>query len=271
MEGSSKRGRFSLAEGRVLPFFQIGTRHTAALAMAFEGRRLVTARSIYMAAVELSTGPAGAGSATRGELGTAAGVGSSVVSEYLPLLEQAGLLRLAEEGVGWILTDPPEGGPAPIPEADPDAQLAETLRQHDVPDEVATDAAALLAQKQRVDGKLVKPDEMVKAAVALAEFNRQNESAQGLGTNLVPIVGRIRERPALDAGAHRRLVQVAFEVRWWEKHGRDRGGRLGPNVIYGNPRCFENCVQDAVERLKEGKPAEEVRRGRFERTRSVEG
>lgn len=139
----------------------------------------------------------------------------------------------------------------------------------DIPDDMFQDAVAFLKAKRKVGGKIITPEEMLIAAAAMAEFNRQAETHQGLASSLTPIIGRIRDRPSWDAEKHVRLVQSAFRIRWWERNGR-RGGRLTPAVIYGNERCFENVAMDAADE-KAGKPKEiEKRRGRFRRTRSVE-
>lgn len=141
------------------------------------------------------------------------------------------------------------------------------------PPEMAADANSLLVGKARVDGRVVTAREIAVAAAALAEFNRQAGSDYGLGAHLTPLVMRSRERPSWDAATFVRLVQSAFRIRWWERRRRgDAGGprRVTPQVVFGNPRCFENVVQDAVDE-KAGRGAEvELRRGRFVRSRSVE-
>lgn len=86
------------------------------------------------------------------------------------------------------------------------------------------------------------------AAASLAEFNRQAGTDFGLGANHGSIVMRIRERPSWDAPRHIRLVQSAFRFRWWERQGSSR--RPTPAVIWGNERCFEQVVQDAVEEAR---------------------
>lgn len=139
----------------------------------------------------------------------------------------------------------------------------------EIPDEIQKDAEQFLWAKRKVGGKVITPEEMLVAAAALAEFNRQAETHQGLASVLTSIIGRVRDRPSWDAEKHVRLVQSAFRIRWWERNGR-RGGRLTPAVIYGNERCFENVALDAVdEAAGKGKKIEQ-RRGRFQRTRSVE-
>jgi len=134
-----------------------------------------------------------------------------------------------------------------------------------------TDAVELLKRKVRVDGHLASPVEVARAAAALAEFNRQSGSDFGLGAHLKSIVMRIRERPSYTAAAHVRLVQSAWRIKWWEKQAKKRRGRTTPAVVYGNERCFENVVQDAVDE-KAGREPETCRPGgarRFERSTPI--
>lgn len=112
-------------------------------------------------------------------------------------------------------------------------------------DELAADAQALLRAKRKVDGAVVTEAEMAVATAALTEFNAQAGSDFGLGANLTCIVMRARERPSWDPAKHRRLVQSAFRLRWWERSRR--GGRPTPQVIYGNAKVFEQVVQDAAD------------------------
>lgn len=125
-----------------------------------------------------------------------------------------------------------------------EAQLAEELRDAEVPDEMVADARSLLKNGRKVDRHLVTPAEMATAAAAVAEFNRQSGYDYGLGAHLTTIVMRIRERPSWDAAKHVRLIQSAFRFRWWETKGS--GNRPTPAVVYG-ARCFEQVVQDATD------------------------
>lgn len=128
-----------------------------------------------------------------------------------------------------------------------------------VPPDLLRDVNDLLRQKRKVGSKQVSEQEMMIAARAVAEFNRQLGSDYGLGAHLTAIVGRIRDRPSWDAAKHERLVQSAFRVRWWEKSGSGR--RPTPNVIYSE-RSFESVVQDAADEAA-GRTAEiRKRRGR---------
>lgn len=159
--------------------------------------------------------------------------------------------------------------PEPSKEPSLRSSLTDRAPELAIPDEMRRDGAELIARKTKVDGKIVNVDEMVIAAAALAEFNRQSGSDYGLGAHLKPIVMRIRERPSYSADAHVRLVQSAFRIRWWdrdrERAGQRPGGRVKPNVIYGNARCFENVVQDAIdEKNNGGTGAKRYGRGRQE-------
>lgn len=125
----------------------------------------------------------------------------------------------------------------------------------ELPAEMRGDVLDLLSQRRSVARQRVTEAEMLIAAAALAEFNRQAETDYGLGANLTGIVMRIRERPSWDAAKHVRLVQSAWRIRWWERTGKDR--RPTPQVIYGE-RAFENVVQDAAAEAA-GKPVQAPR------------
>lgn len=134
------------------------------------------------------------------------------------------------------------------------------------------DAQEFLAQKRKVGGKVVTPEEMLRAAAAMAEFNRQAGTDQGLASSLEQIVGRLRDRPSWDAEKVVRLVQSAFVVRWWERPGDPRRPpprRLTPAPIFGNARCFEMVVQDAADLAAGKTEVVEERRGRFDRAGAV--
>lgn len=132
--------------------------------------------------------------------------------------------------------------------------------------EMVVDGLELLRQGRKVDGKVVTAHEMALAAVALATFNRcfewqgKSGSSFGLGSALIEIVMRIRDRPSWDAAAHVRLVESAWRVRWWEK--KAGGRRPSPPVIW-SPKSFDQVVQDAADEKKardEGKPQAAGRR-----------
>lgn len=135
----------------------------------------------------------------------------------------------------------------------------------EIPDEMAHDAQVFLDQRRKVDGKLVTPEEMLKAAAAMAEFNRRAEADQGLASALTMIVGRLRDRPSWDAETVVRLVQSAFIVRWWERDRSRASRRLTPAPIFGHARCFEMVIQDAQD-LANGRGEQvEERRGKYDR------
>lgn len=264
----------------------------AQLADCFAGRRLPQARSIYLALIELAVGHEV--DATRGTVAEYAGVTKKTLDEYAAGLEKAGLMareRRADGNGGnlpnvWALLDVGGVGtrstlgsadhPVLLSSTTPDEKVKKTeggtrstlgsfvVAEGDVPEEMVADARGLLAQRRRVDGRVVTDDEMTRAVVALAEFNRQAAADFGIGSALVPLVMRIRERPSYDAAAHVRLVQSAWRLKWWKRNGRGR--RPTPHVIYGNANVFEAVVQDAADE-KKGNPIEDTpeRRGRFTR------
>lgn len=130
----------------------------------------------------------------------------------------------------------------------------DTIPPEDPRREVAADAMNLLAEKRKVDSRLVTPRELALAAVCLITFNRDfewkdpatgklhKEADYGLGANLTEVVMRVRDRPSWDAGVWVRLVESAWRIRWWEK--KAGGRRPTPSVIW-SPKSFEQVVQDA--------------------------
>lgn len=265
----------------------------------FDGRPLSTAIALYVGLTRLAN-DLGEGTprfkAEQSEVARRSGLSVRTVRDYVPKLEAAGVLtveRVDGEAHGWELVEPRQqlpGGSAAVAgvprqespgsskgrrsttsssssSATPQ-QLAEELHRRVDDPEMIRDAEELLLAKTKVGTRIVTGAEMVIAAAAVTEFNRQQDARHGLAAYLTPIVGRIRERPTWGVDAHVRLVQSAWRIRWWERNGRGR--RATPKVIYGNTACFENVVQDAADE-KVGKMNEvEKRRGRFERTRSVE-
>jgi hypothetical protein len=178
--------------------------------------------------------------------------------EEIVALARVGHLESGERGLGELEGRGQvnvRGGPEPLvepsdnqpPSSDQSASEAIYL---DVPDEMRSDAEALLRGKRKVNGRLVTPREMGIAASALAEHNRQAKADYGIGPWLTPIVMHIRERPSADAGVHVRLVQSAWRMKWWERNGSRR--RPQPTVIYGD-RSFERTWQDARDEA-EGRP-----------------
>lgn len=290
-----RRERGAGREGRSLGVTLVSDDDLDALAQLFSGRRLAVARTIYMAFARLL--PQGR-EFTRGELADEAGVTTRTFDEYVPYFEEHGYITVERRpdpsGVGnlpnlWTLASPLHlrGEAASPGEADRHTEQPagatrtkttaggsgeggiELAPELDVPAEMASDAAALLKRKVKVDGQQVKPAEMVIAAAALAQFNRELGSDYGLGANLRPLIMRIRERPSWDAAKHQRLVASAFRIRWWEKTGGRR--RASPAVVYGNERVFEQVAQDAAAEARGEAPAsDQAIKRRFERTAEPE-
>jgi hypothetical protein len=108
----------SLHDERRLPFFMVTKPATATLAQSFTGRRLPVARSIYFAIVELANDARSESFAKpRKAIAERAGVNVRVLDEYVPEIENCGLLRVDRvhvEGVNlpnrWTLLDPPCAG-----------------------------------------------------------------------------------------------------------------------------------------------------------------
>lgn len=265
---------------RSMPVSVVRHEDVERIAEMFDGRRLPVARSVYFAIVQLVAEAGDVhGEATRKDLAALAGVSVRTLDENVAALEEAGLLhriKRREDGLNlpnrWGLGPSPGGSAADgttaasctsaadapqHPSADP-SKVKSGVKDVgrgpaalpvpddiDIPEDLLADAAELARRKTKVDGKIVQPAEMVIAAAAVAEVNRQAGSDFGLGAHLRAIVMRARERPSYDAAAHVRLVQSAWRVKWWEKRGK--GGRPTPAVVYGHAGVFEQVVQDAVD------------------------
>lgn len=281
-------------DGRSLPFIPVTEAALKAIHSGVPAKRLVYARSLYVAVLELvNEDRASRASLSRKQLGARAGVSADLVSDLAPLLEEAGVLQVNERWVGdqrveneWVVIEPgqqrctpevptpvarsqdPRGPEPQLPQeseargggreraradAGRMAQITQGLTE-ELPTEVAGDAVMLLAQKRKVNGHLVTPEEMQIAAVCVAEFNALSGYSYGLGANITGVVMRIREYPSWPVEKHRRLVRSAFRFKWWERSGNTR--RPTPNVIWGNERCFQNVVQDAVEEARGDKTDE---------------
>jgi hypothetical protein len=90
--------------------------------------------------------------------------------------------------------------------------------------------------RPRVNRKAVTDDEYDLATEIVAAFNAAAGSGVTVDANLVPIVGRIREKSDLTAEDHRGIIAAVFAVPWWS-------GAAGPQVIYGNAAQFERSIE----------------------------
>lgn len=296
MNDRPSRGRdvkVLVQDAQSLPVAVVIRANLTRLHEVFDGRRVAVARSIYLALHERAADADH--EFTRGELANDAGVSKKTLDEYVPVFEEAGLLRVERRRVDgsnlpnvWILLGAGAGGwTRSVPShADHPVHPSSDEARTDVVvedgtgasaclpglgDEVGVttplvlDAGELMRRKTKVDGRLVTPDEMAIVVAVISEFNEQSGSDFGIGAHVRPIVGRIRERPSYDAGMHVRLVQSAWRIKWWERSGRGR--RPTPAVIYGNAGVFEQVVQDAVDEKKgiERKDDEEPPQSRFTR------
>lgn len=180
-----------------------------------------------------------------------------------PVEEPADLAASGEDGRAPLpstTTKDGEGGGSARPDS-PGAALAAVAEF--VPVTMLDDAAELLRQKRKVDGRLVTPEEMARAAAAVAAVNRVSGSEFALGGHFRAIVMRVRDHPSWDAAKHVRLVESAWRLKWWERNGRGR--RPTPAVVYGNERVFEQVVQDAVQEKRGETPDGPKPRKRFTR------
>jgi len=221
--------------------------------------------------------------ANRREIAELSGTSTQTVDRVVAELEGLGLLHVDHRGEGgeeslWTLISPgaPKSAPPELPEPEPPApktkparekqyhEYADPFLKKDHPEELE-DGLELLRQGRKVDGALVTPIEMAKAAICIAAFNRcyefkgATEAGYGLGPNLSAIVMRVRDRPSWDAAKHVRLVESAWRIRWWER--RDSKRRPSPNVIW-SPKSFEQVAQDAKDEAAGEKP-EQIGKRRY--------
>ncbi|MCA1571240.1 MAG: helix-turn-helix domain-containing protein [Chloroflexi bacterium] len=267
-----------------------------ALSWAWEQDLPASEKLVLLALAEcaLPSGLIRSGPAAQGELAALTGAKPRTVRGNLPKLEERKLLRrfayyehgnrcpdvmmLAVNGTLDLPADIASGRSGRVVQSstapigvetnageESRARTESLFDDGDLPPEMVRDAQELLRQKKKVDRRIVTENEMMVAAHALAEFNRQLDSDYGLGSQVTTIVMRIRDRPSWGAAKHVRLVQSAFRLKWWEQRGSRR--RPTPAVIYGE-RAFDQVVQDATEEARGKKPAE--RSGRFTRRKALE-
>lgn len=98
--------------------------------------------------------------------------------------------------------------------------------------------------KKKVGQKVVTDDEFTLAAAVVSQFNSSAGTELTTEAHLTPIVGRIRERPALTAEQHGKIIEAVFAGdHWWT-------GPPTPKIIYGNPAIFEQSIELARDRQK---------------------
>lgn len=103
------------------------------------------------------------------------------------------------------------------------------------------------AKKRTVNRKAVTDGELALAAAVVELFNSSAGTALSVDAHLTPIVGRIREKPEYEERQHRAIIEAVFAgEHWWT-------GPPTPRVIYGNPAIFEQSIELARARAKEGK------------------
>lgn len=268
--GATRAGDLiQIVDERTLPVVVLRRCDLDALRSIFHGRRLQVARAIYTAIVETVTERGSA--VTRREIADCAGVTKKALDDYVPELEESGLVHVERrrDGQGsnlpslWTLggaprvpshpDDPVQTPPTPLPIEDDERPQEEegSGEEKDWPDapspDMVADAESLLRAKTRVGGRIVTREEMMLAVLALGTFNDRSGREVGVSAHLTAVVGRIRERPSWDGATHVRLIDSAFRLKWWEQAGRKRRGRVTPAVIYGNEKVFEAVIQDAAD------------------------
>lgn len=104
--------------------------------------------------------------------------------------------------------------------------------------------------KKTVGRKIVTDDELTLAAAVVLQFNSSAGTALSVDAHLTPIVGRIRERPDYTEAHHRKIIEAVFAGdHWWT-------GPPTPKIIYGNAGIFEQSIELAKARAKQGQREE---------------
>jgi len=91
---------------------------------------------------------------------------------------------------------------------------------------------------KKVGRHAVTDAEYELAGAVVATFNEIFDTAVSTDAHLVPVVGRIRERPELNATQHRKVMEaVAAGRQWWDTPA--------PRIVYGNAARFEESIEAA--------------------------
>lgn len=272
-------------DAQSLPVAVVIRANLARLHEVFDGRRVAVARSIYLALHERAADADH--EFTRGELANDAGVSKKTLDEYVPVFEEAGLLRVERRRVDgsnlpnvWILLGAGAGGwTRSVPShADHPVHPSSDEARTDVVVEDGTGASACLpglttgsdverwlasATGEGVAGDLVKDGyELLRRktkvdgrlvtreemAIVIDVIAEFNaQSGSGFGVGA-------HVKPIVGRIRERASMPADQHVRLVQSAWRikwwersGRGRRPTPAVIYGNAGVFEQVVQDAVD------------------------
>jgi hypothetical protein len=104
--------------------------------------------------------------------------------------------------------------------------------------EPSTKPETRAGERKEVNRKPVSDAEYELAAAIVTAFNAIFDTAVSTDAHLVPVVGRIRERPELTDAQHRKVMEaVATGRQWWDTPA--------PRIVYGNAARFEESIEAA--------------------------
>lgn len=217
---------------------------------------LSSLRSVYDALIEVANeqrSRPGIGddsdsfTATRERVASYSGTSTKTVSRGLKALERVGVLRVERREERqlpslYVLIEPGTQSPTPGSQSpgDPGSQSPTTTKEE-------KDKAKKKAAVKTVNSKPVSEDELILAAAVVVSFNEIFGTALTVDPHLTPIVGRIREKPKLNADHHRMVIEAVFEgEHWWN-------GAPSLRIIYGNAAQFETSIELARAAAKKPK------------------
>jgi hypothetical protein len=168
------------------------------------------------------------------KLGELVGVKERSIQNYLGELTAAGLLEIKRQGLNKVNRYVLFGAPLDTHVgAGPDTH-SRADKEDSVEEDTTTERLV-----RKVGKKVVTNDEYTLAAAVVSSFNEVAGTRLTTDANLVPVVGRIRERPDLTADNHAFLIRAVFAAKhWWTDPA-------GIKIIYGNPEIFETSIEKA--------------------------
>jgi hypothetical protein len=256
-----------LVDGRRPPFVWTTVASIKAVreGIAASDPSLSSLRSVYDALIEVANeqrsrpevgGDSESFTATRERVATYSGTSTKTVSRGLKALERIGVLHIERREDRqlpnvYMLVEPgctPPGSQSPPPGSqspgDPGSQSPTTTQEE-------KKTTKKKPPVKTVNKKAVTDAELALAAAVVSDFNEIAGTALSVDAHLTPIVGRIREKPKLEAKHHRMVIEAVFEgEHWWDAPG--------PRIIYGNAAQFETSIEMARARSKKKKGTVDV-------------
>jgi Helix-turn-helix domain len=169
------------------------------------------------------------------------GQGERTIRRHLGDLEERGLLtrekQQAAKGRGRAF----DRILLALDQADNLAGRSETTNRPPETDQPATRGQGTnkgtVKNRHKVNRKTVSESESTLAAAVVSSFNEIAGTRLSADAHLVPVVGRIREHPKLNAGHHRKVIEAVFAGNhWWDDPA-------GIQVVYGNAAIFEKSIE----------------------------